>query len=149
MKINWGTGIVIAFALFITFIMYFVYKVQSDSKYDNDLVVEDYYVHDMAFSDEMKRAENAIHLKEKPQIQYSQSAVIINFPESFNASEIKGNVALYRPSNKKFDFQSEIKLKDSQMIIENKKLIKGLWKVNMEWEYQGKKFLSQESIFVD
>ena len=41
MKLNWGKAIVIAFALFITFIMYFVLKVQSDSKYDNELVTED------------------------------------------------------------------------------------------------------------
>ena len=46
MKINWGVGIVIAFGLFITFILYFVVMVQSDSKYDNDLVVEEYYKHD-------------------------------------------------------------------------------------------------------
>mgnify|MGYP006208917377 CR=1 FL=1 len=38
MKINWGTGIVIAFGLFMTFILYFVFEVQSNSKYDNDLV---------------------------------------------------------------------------------------------------------------
>ena len=34
MKINWGTGVVIAFALFMSFILYFVFKVQSNSKYD-------------------------------------------------------------------------------------------------------------------
>ena len=39
MKINWGTGIVIAFALFMSFILFFVFKVQSDSKYDNELDV--------------------------------------------------------------------------------------------------------------
>ena len=38
MKINWGTGIVIAFGLFMIFILSFVYKVQSNQKYDNELV---------------------------------------------------------------------------------------------------------------
>jgi len=42
-KINWGTAIVIAFALFMSFILFFVFKVQSDSKYDNELVTEEYY----------------------------------------------------------------------------------------------------------
>ena len=65
MKINWGTYIVIAFALFISFIMYFVLKVQSDSKYDNDLVVEEYYKHDVHFQDEMARIQNAHDLKVK------------------------------------------------------------------------------------
>ena len=41
MKINWGTGIVIAFGLFIIFILSFVYKVQSNQKYDNELVTKD------------------------------------------------------------------------------------------------------------
>jgi hypothetical protein len=36
MKINWGTGIAIAIALFMAFILYFVIKVQSNSKYDNE-----------------------------------------------------------------------------------------------------------------
>ena len=43
MKINWGTAIVIAFAVFMIFILSFVFKVQSNHKYDNELVVEDYY----------------------------------------------------------------------------------------------------------
>ena len=68
MKISWGTGIVIAFGLFITFILYFVFTVQSDSKYDNELVVEEYYKHDAHFGDEMARVQNAADLAQKPTI---------------------------------------------------------------------------------
>ena len=67
MKINWGTGIVIAFALFISFILYFVFTVQSNSKYDNELVVEEYYKHDAKFGEEMVRIQNAQELTRKPQ----------------------------------------------------------------------------------
>ena len=62
MKISWGTGIVIAFGLFITFILYFVFTVQSDSKYDNELVVDEYYKHDAHFGDEMTRVQNVADL---------------------------------------------------------------------------------------
>lgn len=148
MKINWGTGIVIAFVLFISFILYFVLKVQSDSKYDNDLVVEDYYVHDMGFSDEMKRVQNAHDLKAKPEINLTDAGVKVTFPESFNQKEIKGTVTLYRASNKKLDFISDIKLENSTMLITDQKLIQGVWTVNMEWEYQGKKYLTKEEIYV-
>ena len=68
MKINWGTGIVIAFALFISFILYFVFSVQSDSKYDNELVYEEYYKHDAKFGEEMVRIQNAQDLVQKPLI---------------------------------------------------------------------------------
>lgn len=149
MKINWGTGIVIAFALFMTFILYFVFEVQSNSKYDNDLVVEEYYKHDSHFQDEMARIQNAHDLQHKPSITYSENGVKIAFPATFDSDKVKGNILLYRPSNKKFDFDTQIALTNSVLLIPQKKLIKGRWGVNMEWEYKGTKYLSKEVIYVN
>jgi hypothetical protein len=69
MKINWGTGIVIAFALFITFILYFVFKVQSDNKYDNELVTEDYYKKEALVQGNIEKQENAKTLVNKVTIK--------------------------------------------------------------------------------
>lgn len=149
MKINWGTGIVIAFGLFMTFILYFVFEVQSNSKYDNDLVVEEYYKHDLHFQDEMKRIQNAHDLQQKPTVAFISEGVEVVFPATFNADKIKGNVLLYRASNKKFDFNTPIALNNSAMLIPKNKLIKGQWNVNMEWQYKGKKYLSREVIYVN
>jgi len=149
MKINWGTGIVIAFALFMTFILYFVFEVQSNSKYDNDLVVEEYYKHDSHFQDEMARIQNAHDLQQRPLITYTENGIKIAFPATFDSDKVKGNVLLYRPSNKKFDFDTQIALTNSSLLIPQKKLIKGRWDVNMEWEYKGTKYLSKEVIYVN
>lgn len=149
MKINWGTGIVIAFALFMSFILYFVFEVQSNSKYDNDLVVEEYYKHDSHFQDEMARIQNAHDLQQRPSITYTEKGVKIAFPATFENDKVKGNVLLYRPSNKKFDFDTQIALTNSSLLIPQKKLIKGRWDVNMEWEYKGTKYLSKEVIYVN
>jgi hypothetical protein len=149
MKINWGTYIVIAFALFISFIMYFVIKVQSDSKYDNDLVVEEYYKHDVHFQDEMSRIQNAHDLKEKPLITVEANGVTIAFPASFTPKDIKGTAVLYRASNKKFDFQVPLSFTDSaSLFIPKDKLIGGEWKINMEWEYMGKSYLTKEEVYI-
>ena len=43
MKINWGTGIVIGMTLFISFILYLVFNMLTDEKFDHDLVTEEYY----------------------------------------------------------------------------------------------------------
>jgi hypothetical protein len=149
MKINWGTGIVIAFALFMTFILYFVFEVQSNSKYDNDLVVEEYYKHDSHFQDEMTRVQNAHDLQQKPSILYNSEGVKVVFPATFESNKVKGNILLYRPSNKKFDFDTPIALTNSSLLIPQTKLIKGRWDVNMEWQYEGKKYLSKEVIYVN
>ncbi|MNF72474.1 hypothetical protein D3C84_544540 [compost metagenome] len=149
MKINWGTGIVIAFALFMSFILYFVFEVQSNSKYDNDLVVEEYYKHDSHFQEEMARIQNAHDLQQKPSIVYNAEGVKVAFPANFESDKIKGNILLYRPSNKKFDFNTQIALTNSALLIPKDKLVKGRWDVNMEWQYNGTKYLTKEVIYVN
>ena len=150
MKINWGVGIVIAFGLFITFILYFVVMVQSDSKYDNDLVVEEYYKHDAKFGDEMARIQNAEDLAQKPTINVVSNGVEIVFPKIFVPKNIKGKVSLYRASNKKLDFQIPISLSDATtLLIPIKSLVRGRWDVNMEWQYDGKSYLSKETIYIN
>jgi hypothetical protein len=147
MKINWGTGIVIAFAIFITFILYFVFTVQSNSKYDNELVVEEYYKHDAKFGDEMARIQDAKDLAQKPLITNNAEGITIDFPEVFIPKNIKGKVVFYRPSNKKFDF--EIPLSGSSLNVSKKRLVGGRWNINMEWQYEGKQYLTKEIIYIN
>ncbi|MEN9489062.1 MAG: hypothetical protein RL494_1327 [Bacteroidota bacterium] len=148
MKINWGTSIVIAFGLFITFILFFVFKVQSNSKYDNELVVEEYYKHDAKFGDEMKRVQNAQDLSQKPKISNAAGEITIVFPDAFIPKNISGKVSLYRPSNKKMDFEIPLSLANSTLIIPKNSLAGGRWNVNMEWQYDGKLYLSKEIIYI-
>jgi len=149
MKINWGTSIVIAFALFMTFILYFVFQVQSNSKYDNDLVVEEYYKHDAHFGDEMKRVQNANDLAQKPIITLSKAGITIVFPKEFEPKKIKGIVSLYRPSNKKLDFEVPISISNPTLLIPNSNLVGGRWDINMEWQYEGNSYLTKETIYIN
>ncbi len=149
MKINWGTGIVIAFGLFMAFILYFVIEVQSNSKYDNDLVVEEYYKHDAQFGKEMQRTQNAQDLVEKPKVIVTQEGVLITFPSVFVPKKIKGTVSLYRPSNKKMDFEIPISISEPTLLIPKKSLVGGRWDINMEWQYEGKSYLTKETIYIN
>ena len=149
MKINWGTGIVIAFAIFITFILYFVFSVQSDTKYDNELVVEEYYKHDAKFGDEMARVQNAEDLPEKPEIKSTSEGITIVFPAIFISKDISGKVSFYRPSDKKFDFEVPISLSNSSLKIPKEKLLGGRWDINMEWQYEGKQYLTKEVVYIE
>lgn len=149
MKINWGTGIVIAIALFMAFILYFVINVQMYSKYDNELVVEEYYKNDAKFGEEMIRVKNAQDLKQKPLIINDSKGITIVFPESFIPNNITGKVSFYRSSNKKFDFVVPIKLLNSSLNISKNKLLGGRWEINMEWQYEDKKYLTKETIYIN
>ena len=65
MKINWGTGIVIAFGLFISFILFFVIRVQSNTKYDNELVTEEYYKREATVQNDIDKQQKALTLNDK------------------------------------------------------------------------------------
>jgi hypothetical protein len=146
MKINWGTGIVIAFVLFITFILYFVFKVQSDAQYDHEMVTEEYYKKELNFQHQIDKQTNANNLTEKISIVSNANGVVIVFPKEFDVTKIKGKVSLYRPSNQKLDFEVPISLSSSNLLIPKSDLVDGRWDIAVEWEYEGKEFLNKKGI---
>lgn len=147
MKINWGTGIVIAFGLFMTFILFFVFKVQTNSKYDNELVVEDYYQQELQVQGNIEKTQNANALEEKVTISKSEEGITVQFPTEFDFQNIKGKVSLYRPSNQKLDFEIPISLSTSHLLIPKSNLVGGLWDITIEWEYNDVNYLNKESVY--
>jgi nitrogen fixation protein FixH len=146
MKINWGTGIVIAFVAFISFIMYFIITMMTDSKYDHDLVVEDYYKQELQFQNEINKETNAQHLAENISWKKTAEGVIIIFPENLQKENISGKVFLYRPSNKQFDFEIPISLSNHNLLIPDKRLLDGRWNIKVDWQYNGKNYLYKKEI---
>lgn len=146
MKINWGTGIVIAFALFMTFILYFVFKVQSDSEYDHEMVTEEYYKKELEYQNQIDKQKNANNLSEKVRIESNEDGLLIVFPKDFHATKIKGKVSLYRPSNQKLDFEVPISLSTSNLLIPKTDLVGGRWDIAVEWQYEGKEFLNKKEV---
>lgn len=147
MKINWGKGIVIAFALFMSFILYFVIKVQSDDKYDNELVTQEYYKKEKLVQGTIESIENANNLTAKVAIAKTEQGLLITFPDSLDPKKIKGKVSLYRPSNQKLDFETLISLSGSDLLIPKNNLVGGLWGITIAWEYEGKTYLNKEEIY--
>jgi len=148
MKINWGTGIVIAFGLFMTFILYFVFKVQSDSKYDNELVVEEYYKQELVFEKRMEKEQNDKNLALPVEVIAQGDGLKIVFPKDIDATKIKGKVSLYRPSNQKLDFEVPISLSGSHLLIPKNNLVGGRWDISIDWTYDGKEILTKKTIYL-
>ena len=147
MKINWGTGIVIAFALFISFILYFVLKVQLNDDYERELVVSDYYEQELKVQGNIENTNNANALETKIIIEKAAEGIEVSFPESFDYKLIKGKVSLYRPSNQKLDSEMQISLSSSHLLIPKSNLVGGLWDITIDWEYQSVSYRNKKSIY--
>lgn len=147
MKINWGTAIVIAFVLFISFILYFVIKVQTDSKYDYELVLTDYYKQETVFDEQYEKQQNALKYKDEFVFTKSSVGLQITFPESMELDKIEGKVSLYRPSNQKLDFEIPISFSGSHLLIPKSSLVDGRWDITLDFVYDGKSYMLKKTIY--
>lgn len=139
--------VVIAFALFITFILYFVIKVQTDSQYDNQLVLENYYSYETGINAQNEKIQNANNLEDKLTIvAQDDKSISIHFPNQFDAAKITGMISFYRPSDKNLDFEIPISLSSSELRIPEALLAEGRWDVNINWEYEDTAYYSSESL---
>jgi nitrogen fixation protein FixH len=146
MKINWGTGIVIAIALFMSFILYFVITMMTDSKYEYDMVVEDYYKKEIGFQDELDARNNAARLAYKVQLTQDEQGVELYFPEEISSKMKEAQVFFYRVNQKDLDFELPVQLEDNGMFIPAAMLEKGRWDVTIRWEMDGKNYITIENI---
>ncbi|TYA55933.1 FixH family protein [Formosa maritima] len=146
MKINWGTGIVIAFICFISFIMYFIIKMNTDSKYDHDLVIEEYYQAELGFQEEIDKENNSNKLSENISWKKTEDGLLILFPENLDVQKITGTVYLYRTSNKKLDFEMPITLSENTLLIPENRLLNGRWNLKIDWQYKDTPYLYKKEI---
>ncbi|AUS06069.1 FixH family protein [Pseudotamlana carrageenivorans] len=146
MKINWGTGIVLAFIGFISFIMYFIVTMNVSKDFEHELVTEDYYGVELAYQNDIDKLNNANTLSENISFTKNKEGLLISFPKDLDFKKITGKVTLYRPSNMKLDFEEPIALKDSKMFIVNDRLIDGRWNLRIDWNYNGTDYLFKEGV---
>jgi len=146
MKFNWGTGIIIAFISFIAFILFFIIKMNTNDKYDHDLVTEDYYAEELKYQNDIDKEQNAKLLSQNLSWKKTNEGIIVKFPENFDAKKITGNVFLYRPSNKQLDFEISISLSNHNLLIPDKRLLGGRWNIKVDWQYSGKSYLYKKEI---
>jgi len=146
MKLNWGTSIIIAFVAFIGFILFFVVRMSMDDRANHDLVTDEYYRAELAYQKEIDAETNARDADNRPSIKKTPEGLLIAFPDGLEKKHLKGNVSLYRPSNKHLDFDLPLSLSNSHLLIPDKRLLDGRWDIKISWKYQGKEFLHKESL---
>ncbi|WP_459211926.1 FixH family protein [Aquimarina rhabdastrellae] len=146
MKINWGTGIVICFVAFISFILFFVVRMSTQKEYAHDLVTKEYYKAELAYQKEIDSEKNSFSLSENIQTKITPDGLLLIFPKTIKDNEIKGKIFLYRPSNKLLDFDTVLSISNSQMLIPKKRLLEGRWDIKIFWNYQDQEYLFKESL---
>lgn len=146
MKINWGTGIVISFIIFIAFIMYMAVTMMSSDKYNHDLVTEEYYKKEIHYQEEIDAEKNSQLLSENIKVKTNSKGIEIKFPKDLDYTGIEGTIIFYRPSNKNLDFEIPIELSSNTILIPDNKIVEGKWGITIDWKYEGVNYLYKDKI---
>ena len=118
----------------------------TDSKYEHDLVIEDYYGQELQFQADLDHEENSKNLKSNVSFKKTNEGIVITFPEDLEIDKIKGKVFLYRPSNKQLDFETQISLSNHNLLIPDKRLLDGRWNIKVDWKYNTNSYLFKKEI---
>lgn len=143
---NWGTGILITIIIFMMITLGTVFTFMNEKV---DLVTDNYYEKELKYQRQIDKLNRTQEMKMEVDIQLSNAGIVLTFPDSINTGKINGSVFLYRPSDSKYDSKLPVQINENgQMIISTEKLIKGYWKVKVEWSVDDDSFFSENSLII-
>lgn len=145
-KFNWGYGVVLAFVVFISFILYFVFTMLTNKKYNHDLVTDNYYQQELDYQNKINAYENSLDLEENITLQKTSEGLLVHFPKGIDQKKITGTVSLYRPSNKQLDFEIPILISNNYLLVPENRLVGGRWDITVFWKYEGKNYLYKQEL---
>ena len=147
LQISWGTGIVIAFAIFMAVtVSTAVYMMNQDV----NLVADDYYDQEIKYQQQIDRIKRTNKLDEKNIITFNGSVINVTIPESLINKDLTGEVYFYRPSDQTSDIKIPLYTDTlGFQVIPVTSLEKGLWSVKVNWLTGENEYFAEKRIFID
>ncbi len=144
---NWGHKIIIVFVLFAAGILTLVTK---SMRTHIDMVTTNYYAEELKYQQVIDGRRAAQSLSTPVSINQSDNAVGILFPAEMQGIPLKGNVLFYRASDSRQDVSLPLQPDESGLILVNKKrLQKGSYRVQLQWEAKGKSYYQESFVTVN
>jgi hypothetical protein len=147
---NWGKAIPLVFVVFAGFIGTLVVRM---SREHIDLVRDDYYQTELTFQQHIDRVRNARRNTPaySPQrtlamtYQPDSQQVVFVLPDSLR----RGQIAFYRPADRRADFQVTIPVQHpARQVVSTKTLPKGYWRVQFTWSDGQREYYAEEPLFL-
>lgn len=145
MKFNFGTGIFIFLALFITAMVTFVIFAHRQ---DVNLVHRDYYEKGVDHTSRMNKDKRSAIFKEQIQVADDGSNVRITFAKEMAADIQNGQVLFFRPSDHNKDISYPIRLSGDTCRIDKKELIPGRYVVKITWQTGQEDYQVDKSLII-
>lgn len=147
MKINWGAGIL---ALIIVFFIIMGVMAYIAFNQRVDLVTKNYYEKELKYSDDIAKKQNEVDLKNAVQIEQLPGKLVIAFPIEEVGKNITGDVSFYRAADSRDDKQFHIQTDSTgKFQIPLTRVKKGLWTIIVNWNANGRDYLTQKKFIIE
>ncbi len=137
MKWNWGTGVVISMAIFMTFLVILVVKASFSG---GELQYENYYEQELAFQDRIDAKENAVALKKDLLITMSADSIKVKLPLGIDLP-VNGVMVFTRPNDSSKDKNITLIPDTRFQGLKKEELIPGAYSFELAWSVGEKEFL--------
>lgn len=138
---NWGKGIAIALALFMSFIVYLAVTLMTSNV---DLESEDYYLREIAYEEEIQAERNA-RSGQPIILELKDDHVVIKVPDEEKYSEVQ--VLFKRPDDDTKDKSFEL-TNSKMMLLERNLFLKGAYSVEISYMNNNKPCLVKDNIYI-
>lgn len=141
MKLNWGTGLVAVFAVFVVGVLAVVGIAMSRRV---DLVADGYYERGLLYQEQIDRIRRTGRLSDTVSARLLPEGILLGFPRLFGPREISGEVLAYRPDDGSRDFVLPIGLDtEGRMLVPRGLLGGGVWRLRISWSVRGEEYFSE------
>lgn len=142
---NWGKSIVLAFALFIAFILWLVIRTVRQ---DVDLIADDYYTQELHYQEKINAIQNTQPFKDSILVNRTNDAIQFRFPKPLLTGAV-GEIYFYRPSSIELD--RRVALRADTNGIQNvnvSQLSAGKYLIKISWTSGGNAYYFEQDIFI-
>jgi len=149
MKLNFGHGILIFILLFMTGILFLVFKC---SKQKEDLVSTTYYEQELKYGDQIAKEKNSLGLADNVKVAFDKQhqQVVLTYPSTADSKLLGGNIRFYKPDNAAFDFSKTVAAGiENKQTIEASSLAHGYWDVQVSWNNGSTPYYYSAKILID
>ncbi len=146
MKLNWGTGLAAVLIAFVVMMGWFAMRALNNP---SPLVAEDYYKEELAYQADIDKLSNALRSGEEVVVTEGAGSLSLQFPTRKSRAPITGTLHLMRPSTELGDLTVDVSADSAGLFaLATHDLIKGVYRMRLDWKMDGEERLTEKRIFV-
>lgn len=140
-KFHWGHGIAVFYTVFVLVLIRVLF---ASFNGNTNLVDDEYYQRDLAYQSQYDKTVNTLS-SDKVDLKLNEQSnqLVLNFKD---ASKVKGNLHLYRPSDKSKDVIIELDRSNNEFSTAD--LAKGKWIAKLDVVLDGKGYYQEKVLFL-